>query len=111
MSAPPRHLALNSFDSRLLEIGARNELRREAGLPLLSIPRGLRRMKENEVAQEFERFEIAHRDTIWDAVLKPRREAEGDPNWRPRNTFEGLGYQKEVFNTLKKQFYATRAVA
>ena len=114
-SLPPTPVQSPNFCAatarRVLEIEARNELRREAGLPLLPIVRELRRMKENEVAQEFERFETAHRDAIWDAVLKPRRKAEGDPNWRPRNSFEGLGYQKEVFNKLKKQFYAGRAVA
>ena len=96
---------------RMAEIARRNEIRQEAGLPLLPIPRELRRMKQQEEAEEFERFEAAHGRAIWDAILKPRREAEGNPNWRPRNSFEGLGYQKEVFNTLKKQFYAERAVA
>lgn len=28
--------------------------------------------------------------------------SEGQPELRPRNSFEGLGYQREVFNTLKK---------
>ncbi len=44
---------------RLLEIACRDELRREANLPLLSIPRELRRMKEQEMLDEFSRFDVA----------------------------------------------------
>jgi hypothetical protein len=44
---------------RLLEIEQRNEIRRSARLPLLSIPKELRRMKQQEVSKEFERFSSA----------------------------------------------------
>jgi hypothetical protein len=37
---------------RLLEIEERNEIRREAQLPLLSIPREVRRMKTQQVSKE-----------------------------------------------------------
>ena len=110
-STPSRPSFCAATARRLMEIARRNEIRQEAGLPLLPIPRELRRLKQQEEAEGFERFEAAHGGAIWDAILKPRREAEGDPNWRPRNFFEGLGYQKEVFNTLRKQFCAERAVA
>ena len=50
-----------------------------SGLPPLSIVKELRRMKQQDEQGKFERFEADHRETIWDAVLKPRREAEGDP--------------------------------
>jgi hypothetical protein len=45
---------------RLLEIERRNLLRAEAHLPLLSITKELRRMKQQEVSEEFERFAAAH---------------------------------------------------
>jgi hypothetical protein len=68
---------------RLLEIARRNELRREAKLPLLPIAKELRRMKRQEDLEEFERFEVACGEAVWEEVLKARREAEGNPNWRP----------------------------
>ncbi len=45
---------------RLLEIARRNEFRQDAGLPLLSVVRELRRMKRQEDLEEFERFAAAH---------------------------------------------------
>jgi len=73
---------------RLVEIALRNELRREAKLPLLSVPKELRRMKKQEELEEFDRFEAAYGKAVWEEVLKARREAEGNPNWRP-NWMEG----------------------
>jgi hypothetical protein len=67
---------------RLVEIARRNEIRREVQLPLLSIPAELRRMKDQETREEFERFEAAYAKAVWDEVLKNRREAEDKLNWR-----------------------------
>jgi hypothetical protein len=91
---------------RLVEIARRNELRREANLPLLSIPKELRRLKKQEELEEFERFQAAYREAVWQEVLKPRREAEG-PNWRP-SWIEGVAYQTQVNKILWEQFYAAR---
>jgi hypothetical protein len=88
---------------RLLEITRRNELRREANLPLLSIAQELRRMKDQETRGEFKRFEAAYARAVWEKVLKPRREAEGNPNWRP-NWMEGVSYQTQVRKILWEQF-------
>src|SRR6476659_7352786 len=89
---------------RLLEIARRNEIRREAKLPLLPIAKELRRIKRQEELEEFERFEAAHGKAVWQEVLKPRREAEGNPNWRP-SWMEGVHYQSEVSKILWGQFY------
>jgi hypothetical protein len=67
----------------LTEIARRNETRREAKLPLLSIPKELRRTKAQEGAEAFHRFEAEHSRAVWEQVLQSRREAEGNPNWRP----------------------------
>jgi hypothetical protein len=88
---------------RLLEIARRNELRREANLPLLSIAKELRRMKDQETREEFERFEAAYGRAVWDEVLRPRREAEGNPRWRP-TWMEGMRYQTQVNKILWEQF-------
>jgi hypothetical protein len=92
---------------RLLDIARRNELRREANLPLLSISKELRRMKDQEKLQEFSRFEAAHGKAVWEEVLRHRREAEGNPNWRP-TWMEGLCIQNQVRKILWEQFYAAR---
>src|ERR1019366_2415005 len=68
---------------RLLEIAKRNEIRRKAGLPLLQVTRELRRMKLRDDADEFARFKTAHSNAVWEQVLAPRRNTEGNPHWRP----------------------------
>jgi hypothetical protein len=94
---------------RLLEIARRNEIRREANLPLLSIAMELRRIKRQEDLEEFSRFEAVHGKAVWEEVLKPRREAEG-PNWRP-NWMEAMCYQNEARKILWEQFRASRRLA
>lgn len=85
----------------------RNNIGRKAGLPPLSIVKELRRMKQQDEQGKFERFEADHRETIWDAVLKPRREAEGDPNWRPKSYMEGMGFQRQVRKILWQKYRAS----
>ena len=85
---------------RLLDIARRNEIRREAKLPLLPIAKELRRIKRQEELEEFERFQEAYGKVVWEEVLKSRREAEGNPNWRP-TWIEGLCIQNQSSkNTL-----------
>ena len=67
-------------------------------------------MKKQEDLEEFERFQAAYGKAVWDQVLKQRREAEGNPNWRP-SWIEGVRYQTEVYKILREQFYAARRVA
>jgi hypothetical protein len=95
---------------RLLEIARRNEIRREAKLPLLPIAKELRRIKRQEELEEFERFEAVHAEAVWQEVLKPRREAEGNPNWRP-NWMEAVSYQSKVYKILREQFCEARRMA
>ena len=95
---------------RLLEIARRNELRQEAKLPLLPIAKELRRIKRQEELEEFERFEAVTGKAVWQEVLKPRREAEGNPNWRP-SWMEGVHYQSEVSKILWEQKAAARTMA
>src|SRR3974390_3036001 len=58
---------------RIEEITARNRIRAEACLPLLSIPKELRRMKEAADATAFEAFADANRDTVWAEGGAPER--------------------------------------
>jgi hypothetical protein len=99
---------------RIIEIERRNELRLEAKLPLLPVAKELRRMKETEDSQKFSddfgRFAAKYSKSVWDEVLKPRREALGDPNWKPKYWSEGVGYQGEVFRILRERFRADKKV-
>jgi hypothetical protein len=61
-------------------------------------------LKQYEDGELFERFKAQHRDVVWEEVLKPRRAAEGNPNWFPRNWAEGVGYQSEVYKILRERF-------
>ncbi len=54
---------------RLKEIAERNRIRKEAGLPLLSITKELRRMKSVDDEAEFEGFAAIHKRRVWDEVL------------------------------------------
>ena len=104
-SITPKVPALNvsaTTARRLLEIKRRNEIRREAGLPILSIPKELRRMRRQEELEAFGRFEAAHCAAVWEQVLEPRREAEG-PKSRLR-WIESVWYQKQVREILRRHF-------
>jgi hypothetical protein len=89
---------------KIQEIASRNIIRAEAGLPLLSIPKELRRMKEISDAMAFEDFADQHRQAVWDEVLAPVRVAKGEPNWRPTRFMEGFAFQAKVNRILRKRF-------
>ena len=91
---------------KIQEIAARNIIRAEAGLPLLSIPRELRRMKMVEDAAAFEQFADRHRQAVLEEVLAPVREARGEPNWRPSRLMEGYAFQAQVSKILRERFEA-----
>jgi len=88
---------------KIEEIAARNIIRAEAGLSLLSVPRELRRMKRVADATAFEKFAAVHRQSVWDEVLVPVRRQRGDPNWRPSRLMEGLALQSRVSRILRKR--------
>jgi hypothetical protein len=93
---------------RIEEIAARNRIRAEACLPLLSIPKELRRMKEGAVAAKFETFADANRETVWDEVLAAKRKARGEPNWHPSGWIEAIAFQSEVSRILRQRFNRSR---
>src|SRR5689334_7040808 len=80
---PPALNVCAATARRIEEIVARNQIPEEVGLPLLSIPKELRRVKTADDLAEFERFAAQHRDAVWKEVLVPVRETKGDPHWRP----------------------------
>jgi hypothetical protein len=88
---------------RLEEIALRNTFRKEAGLPLLSVVKELRRMKAVEEEERFNQFAALHLKAVWDEVLKPLRDAKGDPNWIP-TSITGMGLQTNVFAILRRRY-------
>jgi hypothetical protein len=76
---------------RLREIVERNRVRQEAGLPLLSVPKELRRMKEVADTEKFRNFAEAHRRRIYQKMLARVRRQCGDPQWAPTGVLSGGG--------------------
>ena len=106
LSHPPALNVCAATARRVEEIIARNRIRAEACLPLLSIPKELRRMKTVDDAAELERFAAHHRQSVLDEVLAPAREDKGNPHWRPTGFMEGLAYQARISKILRERFIA-----
>jgi hypothetical protein len=100
---PARNVCASTAQ-KIEEIAARNIIRDEAGLPLLSIPTELRRMKQAADAMAFEEFADRHRQALWEEVLEPVRATKRDPSWRPTRLMEGLAFQAEVGRILRERF-------
>ena len=94
--------------SRLEEIAFRNRVRKEAGLPLLSVAKELRRMKMVADEKRFRRFAALHREAVWNGVLKLVRNEIGDPNWRPTGWIMGIGFQARVDEILRHRYQRRR---
>ncbi len=67
-------------------------------------------MKHEEDLEEFGRFQAVYSKAAWDQVLKPRRQAGGNPNWQP-SWMEGVYYERQVFKILQQQFDVSRTVS
>jgi hypothetical protein len=91
---------------RLREIAERNCVRQEAGLPLLSVPKELRRMKEVADAEKFRNFAEAHRSRIYQKMLARVRRQCGDPHWAPTGMLSdgGLWFGARVDEQLTKLY-------
>ena len=76
---------------RLREIAERNSVRQEAGLPLLSVPKELRRMKEAANVEKFRAFAEANRKRVFAKMLGRVRRRSGEPNWTPSGVLSGGG--------------------
>ena len=76
---------------RVREIAKRNRIRKEAGLPPLSVPQELRRMKEAADTEKFRKFADAHRKSVHDEMLSEVRRRCGDSAWTPTGVFSGGG--------------------
>ena len=97
--APPNISA--TMGGKLAEITRRNQLRREADLPLLSVARELRQMKTIEAAADCAKFSEIFASRVRDKTLARMRRRIGDPGWKPMNKWEGLAFENEVGRHLR----------
>jgi hypothetical protein len=95
LASPRTEASGSEFDAvtvlRLREIAERNRIRQEAGLPLLSVPKELRRMKETADAEKSRKFADAHRKRLYNKMLARARRQCGDPDWAPTGMLSGGG--------------------
>lgn len=89
---------------RLAEITRRNALRSEAHLPLLSTAKEIRQMKQAEAAQDFTKFAERFRGRVQAKVLAGIRRRQGDTDWKPVGTFQGMAIQNEVSERLRRLY-------
>ena len=94
--------------SRLEEIAFRNRVRKEAGLPFVSVAKELRRMKMVADEERFRQFAALHREAVWNDVLKIVRHEIGSPNWRPTGWIVGMGFQARVDGILSDRYQRSR---
>ena len=96
----------NITNLRLREIAERNSIRQEAGLPLLSVPKELRRMKEAANAEKFRAFADANRKRVYAKLLGQVRRRFGEPNWTPSGVLSGGGvwFSAQVDQQLRKLY-------
>ena len=97
---------------RLREIAERNSIRQEAGLPFLSVPKELRRMKEAADAEKFRAFADAHRKRVYAKMLRRIRRRCGESNWAPSGALSGGGlwFSAHVDRHLRAMYRRTTRI-
>jgi hypothetical protein len=101
---PPENEKAPSTLCYLLEIARRNQLRQEAGLPVLNVRQELRRLRTAEAHARFEEFVDARQPEMWKDTLAAARLQRGEawtPSWQ-----QGLRYQTRLRTDLWKRFEA-----
>jgi hypothetical protein len=102
--APCADVQTRNFDSvtvlRLRNILERNAIRQEAALPLLSVPKELRRMKKAADAEKFRKFADAHQEGVYDKMLAKVQRQCGDPNWAPTSMLSAMCFGAQVNREL-----------
>ena len=90
--------------TRLAEIGRRNRLRNEFGLPLLSVAAELRRMKTAADTEKVKRFRMALRQPVFQKMLARARRQRGDLAWTPNGFGERWQFSRQVEMRLRKLY-------
>ncbi len=92
--------------THLVEIARRNLLRQESGLPLLSVPKELRRIKNAEGYARFAKFSEAYRKRVQEKVLARIRRQLRQPDSNPQGMLSGGGmaFESEVSRNLARVY-------
>ena len=97
-----RRASMDRSDQEILDdIERRNDIRREAFLPLLQVENEFSRIKglkeDSERARKFKEFSEPLKQRVRERVLARMRRERGDPNWNPTGVLSGGGL---LFSTL-----------
>jgi hypothetical protein len=103
----PENEGVRSTLRSLLEIARRNQLRLEAGLPLLNVRQELRRLKTAETCARFDEFVKARQPEMWKEMLAAARLQRGEA-WKP-TWQEGLRWQTRIRTELRNRFETRKA--
>jgi hypothetical protein len=95
---------MNGDQEILADIERRNDIRREAFLPLLEVEKEFCRIKalkeDSERARKFKEFSEPLKQRVREKVLARMRREMGDPNWNPTGVLSGGGY---IFSLMVEQ--------
>ena len=102
------------------EIGDRNKVRAEAGLPLVSVPKELERISKAELWQDFCDWYKANpllRAKVAEEVLQTFRKDLRDPTWVPRGVLSGgawgygLALQKKMHQIWEEEMKTKKCLS
>jgi hypothetical protein len=88
---------------KLTEIAKRNLLRKESGLPLLSVAQEFRLMKNAEATGRFAKFAAAYRSHVRDRLLARVRQQLGNAEWKPTG-MGAMAFQTNVTKELRRLY-------
>jgi hypothetical protein len=93
---------MDRSDQEILDdIERRNDIRREAFLPLLQVEKEFSRIKwlkeDSERARKFKEFSEPLKQRVREKLLAGMRRERSDPNWTPTGVLSGGGL---LFSTL-----------
>jgi hypothetical protein len=99
-------LPIRTKEELIKEVEARNKLRGEAGLPLVSVPKEVEKISKAELYRDFCDWCEANqdlRDKIAEEVLATFCEERGDPTWVPRGLLNGAGaYGSQIQERMRQ---------
>jgi hypothetical protein len=90
--------------SHIAEVERRNLLRKEFGLPLLSVPKEIRRIKTAQAIQSFATFSEKYRSRLVEKMLAKMRRQRSKADWRPVGMIEGFHFEDQVSRRLRRLY-------
>lgn len=109
---------MRTKDELTREVEARNKLRAEAGLPLVSLAREVKKLHAAELWQDYQDWVDRHSELLARIAaeeLERERRERYDPTWQPRALLNGAGafgskVQDRMLLLLKAQQQARKSL-